>query len=176
MGKSNFLNRYRIPFAIVIVVVCAASAVLMASRHEEVGTKLFTIQARQYAYEPPILHINRGDTVRIKLLTLDVVHGFYLEGFGIDVHVFPSPPRMLLRDETYPDGFREIEEVVFIADKVGKFRFRCSHTCGPLHPFMQGEMVVGPNYPYYAGLGAAVGVTAAAFFLLLVRTRRSKHR
>jgi hypothetical protein len=42
-------------------------------------------------------------------------------------------------------GWKWVEEIVFVAHKTGKFRYRCSHTCGYLHPFMLGEMFVEPD-------------------------------
>jgi heme/copper-type cytochrome/quinol oxidase subunit 2 len=116
-----------------------------------------------------VINVNQGDTVRIKLSSLDVVHGFYLEGHGIDATIYPMKPFVRLKDPTQKEGFRDVEEVVLVAENVGKFRYRCSHTCGYLHPFMQGEFIVGPNYPFQAGVGAAIGILIAGGFLFLSR-------
>ncbi len=164
MKVFSVAGRYII--ALLIVAVCAAAAVLVSRGVDQPGSKFFLIKARQYEYDPPVIHVSRGDTVHIKLVTLDVVHGFFLEGHDIDAHVFPSPPHMAVKDAEHPDGFRDVDEIVFVAHTSGKFRFRCSQTCGPLHPFMQGEMIVGPNDPYHAGIGAAIGILLAGLFLL----------
>lgn len=166
------LQTFQVPAAILVVIVCAGLAVLTASRIETSGTKSFDIRARQYAYDPPSINVNRGDSVHIRLSSLDVVHGFYLEGYDIDAEIFPMKPQIRLRDPTQKDGFRDAEKIAFRADKAGKFRYRCSHTCGYLHPFMQGEFVVGPNYPFHAAVGAAVGILFAGCFLFFVRIRR----
>ena len=161
--------------AILIVVVCTGASLLVATQGERPSSKSFLIHARRYEYDPPVIRISRGDTVHIRLATLDVVHGFYLEGHDIDAHVFPSPPHMALRDSEHPDVFHDVDEIVFIAHKTGKFRYRCSQTCGPLHPFMQGEMIIGPNYPYHAGIGAALGVLLAGLFFLYRRKGTGSH-
>ncbi len=163
---NNFSKIARYLVAGLIVLTCTGLALLVAGGVDRAGSKSFLIKARQYEYDPPVIHVSRGDTVHIRLVTLDVVHGFFLEGHDIDAHVFPSPPHMAVKDAEHPDGFRDVDEIVFVARSAGKFRFRCSQTCGPLHPFMQGEMIVGPNYPYHAGIGAAIGIFLAAFFLL----------
>jgi len=151
--------------------VCTALPLIVAGSHTP-ASKTFAIRARQYAYDPPVITVNKGDTVHITLKSLDVVHGFYLEGHNIDVHIFPMAPTMRVVDESQPDGYRPVNEIVFVAERAGKFRFRCSHTCGTLHPFMQGEFIVEPNYPYLAGIGAAVGIFLAGCFIFFVNYRK----
>ncbi len=166
----------QIILAVFVVVVFAGVSVLLVSETQRAETKTFDIRARQYAYDPPIINVDRGDSVYIKLSSLDVVHGFYLEGYGIDAEIFPMRPLIRLRDPGQKDGFRDVEKIAFRADKVGKFRYRCSHTCGYLHPFMQGEFVVGPNYPFRAGAGAAIGIFFGGCFLFFVRIRRRREQ
>lgn len=115
-------------------------------------TRHFTINSSQFQYEPGVLRVNRGDTVVITLTASDVVHGLYLDGYGIDVRVEPG------RSETF----------TFVADKPGKFRYRCSVSCGSLHPFMIGELVVGPNTAFGRAL-VLVGLVTAGVLLYLWR-------
>ena len=42
-------------------------------------TRQVTIRASQFAFDPPVLHVNRGDRVIITLQAMDVVHGWYLD-------------------------------------------------------------------------------------------------
>ncbi len=92
-------------------------------------TRHFTVDGRQFAYEPGTLQVNQGDTVMITMTASDVVHGLYLDGYGLETRVEPGQSQTLQ----------------FVADKPGKFRYRCSVSCGTLHPFMSGELIVGPN-------------------------------
>lgn len=41
----------------------------------------------------------------------------------------------------------------FVAEQPGIFRFRCSVTCGELHPFMIGKLKVGQNSLLWRGIG-----------------------
>jgi cytochrome c oxidase subunit 2 len=84
------------------------------------------------------------------LQATDVVHGFYLDGYGIETRVEPGIS----------------EQVEFVADRAGKFRYRCSVSCGTLHPFMIGELVVGPNLTYIRAIGLTLVVLAATLFYL----------
>ena len=128
--------------------------------------------ARQYAFDPPVLKVNRGDTVRLRITSLDVIHGMYLEAFDINVLIVPDSPYLELTRPSRPgEPAEKVEEVIFVADKTGKFRLRCSHTCGPLHPFMQGELVVAPNRLLGAGVGGFVGLLLAATVVALLKDR-----
>ncbi len=128
-----------------------------------------TITAHKYAYDPPILLVNRGDRVRIRLVAQDVTHGFYLEGYDLDAKARPDNPTFWFRRPSAGEDYKEVEEISFVANRPGKFRYRCSLTCGYMHPFMQGELIVSPNYLYRTSVGLSLGLAAA--MLLLFRTR-----
>jgi len=117
-----------------------------------------TVTARQYAYNPSRIHVNSGDTLHIRLASLDVVHGFFVEGHDIDAEIHPQQKTFRVRHPSNGDGWREVEELTFVAGRPGKYRYRCSHTCGTMHPFMLGEMVVDPNLPFHAGVGSLAGL------------------
>ncbi len=105
------------------------------------ATREFDIHASQFSYSPYVIRVNTGDHVRITLqANEDVAHGLYLDGYDVNLKSWKSKK----------------DSVEFVADKPGKFRFRCSETCGPLHPFMIGEMIVAPNYTYQISLVLAV--------------------
>ena len=153
-----------------IAIMAGCTLVTLAWGHHRATPEVreFLIKARQYAYNPEIIRVNKGDEVHIKLMSLDVIHGFFLEGYDIDAKIEPGRNGFKMRHPSTEKEYYPVEEIVFVADRPGKFRFRCSHTCGYLHPFMLGEMVVGPNYPYLAGIGAVVGVALTFFSLRLV--------
>jgi len=109
----------------------------------------FKIEASQFAYTPSELYVNAGDTVTIQVVSTDVVHGLYMDGYDISVEADPGQTTML----------------TFIADKPGSFRFRCNVTCGAMHPFMIGKLTVGINNWLFRSAGlamlAVVGVVAS---------------
>jgi cytochrome c oxidase subunit 2 len=109
-----------------------------------------TLAAEQFAYDPPVLRVNRGDRVLLTLQARDVVHGFYLDGYDIETRVEPGIS----------------QQVEFVADRVGKYRYRCSVSCGTLHPFMIGELVVEPNLIYGRAVGLTLVILGATLFYL----------
>lgn len=122
-------------------------------------TRALTIDATQFAFAPGRIEVNQGDRVVITLTASDVVHGFYLEGYGVERRVTPGVA----------------ERIAFVADRAGKFRFRCSVSCGALHPFMIGELVIGPNVPFWRA-AALVVIAAVGALVYLGRTRANQSR
>ncbi|MFQ5652946.1 MAG: hypothetical protein ACE5IY_23710 [bacterium] len=131
------------------------------------------IKARQYAFDPAVIRVNRGDTLHIKLVSLDVVHGFYLEGHDVDAEIFAHQKTFNVRHLSDNESWSEVDELVIVTNRRGKFRYRCSHTCGSMHPFMQGELIVQPNTPYHAGVGGVLGLFVGMVWLFVQRGRVS---
>jgi hypothetical protein len=140
----------------------------LASPVSSEGRRDFVINSRQYSYDPYRIVVNKGDEVHIRLAALDVVHGFFLEGYDIETEIYPGRIPFKMRRPSTGEEFRLVEEVKFTADRIGKFRYRCSVTCGSLHPFMLGELIVRPNYPFLMSIGGTVGVFIAGFVLMFI--------
>ncbi len=120
-------------------------------------TRHLTLNAMQFEFAPGRIEVNEGDTVVIDLTALDVVHGFHLDGYGIDERLEPGITK----------------QITFVADQAGKFRYRCSVSCGNLHPFMIGELVVGPNVPFWR-LAGMLFVALAGMLVYLWQFNVSK--
>jgi len=145
-----------------LIVAAGAIGGMLVQPSDPPQVRRIKMTARQYAFEPSVLKVNRGDTVRLRITSVDVIHGLYMEAFDFNVKIIPDSPYLELTHPSRPDQPMErVEEVIFVADRTGKFRYRCSHTCGSMHPFMQGELVVAPNRLLGAGVGGFVGLLLA---------------
>ena len=111
----------------------------------------FRIEAKQFAYSPSELAVNLGDMVTIQLVSTDVVHGLYIDGYDLSVEADPGQTATL----------------TFTADQSGSFRFRCNVTCGAMHPFMIGKLTVGTNDWLMRSMGLAM--IAVIGVLILVK-------
>jgi len=107
--------------------------------------RTFRVEASSFEFTPSVLTVNHGDRVTIELVSTDVVHGLYLDGYDLQISADPG----------------QTARLTFVADRLGSFRFRCSVTCGALHPFMIGKLRVGPNRLVWRGIGLAVLVAVA---------------
>jgi len=80
--------------------------------------------------DPPVLQeirVQKGDLVVLRLMALDVHHGFTLPDFGLGpIELAPGQPH----------------EVRFRADKVGEFLMFCTVVCGPAHENMNAKLIV----------------------------------
>lgn len=134
-------------------------------RRYPVQDRTFTITAHKYAYQPSVIEVNRGDRVQIHLVSEDVTHGFYLEGYDLDAKVRRMDPTIWIRHPSEGEQFHEAKEISFVATRAGKFHFRCSQTCGYLHPFMNGVLIVRPNYLYFSALGLSFGLVVGMLWV-----------
>ncbi len=108
------------------------------------------IEASQFQFTPSVVSVNPGDRVTIDLTTADVVHGLYVDDYGLNITADPG----------------QTTRLTFVADKAGTFALRCFAPCGPLHPFMVGKLNVGPNWLLWRAVGVA-GVAALAGFWMI---------
>jgi heme/copper-type cytochrome/quinol oxidase subunit 2 len=115
--------------------------------------RTFRIDARQFAYSPSELQVNPGDTVTVQLVSTDVVHGLYIDGYDLSVEADPG----------------QTATMTFTANRSGSFRFRCNVTCGAMHPFMIGKLTVGTN----DWLFRSAGLAAVAVLGILILIKRS---
>ncbi len=109
--------------------------------------RTINITASQWNFQPGTVRVNRGDTVTINLESVDAVHGLFVDGYEVKTVAEPGRPGT----------------ITFVADRNGAFHFRCAIPCGNLHPFMIGELVVGPNLTWLRAVAASVLATLGAF-------------
>lgn len=121
-------------------------------------TVYITVYAKQWSYDPSVIQVNQGDQVVITLVSLDVSHGMYIEGYNVGAKL------ILASREPNSTTFS------FVADKAGVFIFLCDVPCGPGHPFMTGVLKVDPDNDYsVAGLSAViVALLGSAYFVTAV--------
>jgi nitrous oxide reductase len=120
------------------------------------GFKEFNIKLSQFKYFPEVISVEKGDRIVLNLDSVDVEHGFFIDGYGIDVLV--------------PE--KEFKTIEFVANKSGAFRFRCSSTCGAFHPFMIGKMSVSPNSAVWGSFASVVILPVGILAILRFKKRR----
>ena len=115
-----------------LALVLGLPAGLLAARLGGPGSSSRTIElvARQPAsggWSRERIVVSRGERVRLRIRSEDVVHGFAIGRLGVDAGTIePGKP----------------VEVEFVADQPGEFTFYCTTWCDPNHPRMRGILEV----------------------------------
>jgi heme/copper-type cytochrome/quinol oxidase subunit 2 len=151
--------RSRLSLLLIVVAALLVALAPLPVRYAAPQERLFRVEARQFAYSPSQLRVNPGDTVTIQFVSTDVVHGLYIDGYGISVEADPGQTATL----------------TFVANKAGSYRVRCNVTCGAMHPFMIGKLSVGTNLWFYRSIGLALlGIASLFPSSSLVKERKRK--
>jgi mono/diheme cytochrome c family protein len=101
-----------------------------AWRTASAGVRVVDIVARtpeQGGFAPDRLALTAGETVRLRLTSPDVVHGFTIPRLGVNV------------DEIYPG---KVVEVDVTPTRPGRYAFACTRWCGVDHWRMRGVIEV----------------------------------
>jgi heme/copper-type cytochrome/quinol oxidase subunit 2 len=145
-------KRYHFPWMWLVLILSALGIAFIPFPigNAQATEQHFQITASSYEYSPATIRVNPGDRVTFELVSTDVVHGIYIDGYDIELIADPG----------------KTARMSFTADQPGTFRFRCSVTCGALHPFMIGKLYVGPNTLLWKTLGIATLVAFAGLWVV----------
>ncbi|HWQ84596.1 MAG TPA: cupredoxin domain-containing protein [Anaerolineales bacterium] len=145
-------TRIKLPRWLAFAVLAGLAALILwlplPARAAPPTERIFRIEASRWAYSPAVLAVNPGDRVTIELAATDVVHGLGIDGYHVATTSDPG----------------QTSRMTFVADQAGTYRFRCTVTCGNLHPFMIGKLQVGENSLLWRGRLLAVLALLAAFW------------
>ncbi len=125
------------------------------------GVREFTIKAPQWNFNPGIIKVNPGETVRFIVTSVDITHGFAINELGVNLPL--SPGVAVAREVVIPPDIAE-----------GTYTMYCSVFCGIGHPYMKGSVIVGTPG---GGIGKvlpyiATTVMAGMFAVFIIIGRR----
>jgi cytochrome c oxidase subunit 2 len=152
---ASYTNRL---FSLSLVSSAHGASVETEPAQSAVQPRVINLQAKRFQYIPHQITVQKGELVTIIMESLDVTHGFYLDGYGVTMKARPGV----------------VGKVTFVADKTGRFSFRCSETCGEFHPYMIGFLKVTPNSRFHLFVAAVCVVFVIALGILLRGARQKK--
>ena len=94
--------------------------------HAEGGPRVIDITAKRFAFSPNQITIKKGETVKIRLTSEDVTHGFFMRALKIDEDIEPGKPT----------------EITLTPQIAGTFTTICDHFCGANHGNMNMTITV----------------------------------
>jgi cytochrome c oxidase subunit 2 len=124
MTRTNCLRT--ICAAALPVMLAAFLTASLARRAQADDVPVVEITAKRFAFSPDKITLKKGQTVKLRLHSEDVTHGFFL--------------RPLKLDEEIPAG--QTAEVTVTPETAGTFTTICDHFCGANHGNMNMTIVV----------------------------------
>lgn len=126
------------------------------------GVKDVSIHARSWGFAPRVIHVEPGDTVRFRVVSDDIKHGFAINELGLNLQLAAD------REVRSPD--------IKIALRPGRYTIHCSTFCGLGHSTMKASLVVGDPPPSSAArvpwLASLLTFAAGASFAAFAARRR----
>lgn len=116
--------------ALVVVLLLVGAGLLAGCAKSPTTTdRVVDIKVGRYFFEPgtnATLNATKGESLLLRLTSLDVTHGFAITEYGVNTEV-PAGKTTTLR---------------IVADKVGDFVIYCTVFCGTGHPQHKGTFHV----------------------------------
>ena len=122
MSRRSISARFSLTFLPLVLLTLFTG---MTRVHAD-DVRVVDITAKRFAFSPDKITLKRGQTVKLRLHSEDVTHGFFL--------------RPLKLDEEIPAG--ETAEVTVTPQEAGTFTTICDHFCGANHGNMNMTIVV----------------------------------
>ena len=117
------------PKAVFLGVLIGGMAVVdsgLAPAAEEPNLPVITITAKRFEFNPKEVHLKKGETVVLRLVSEDVTHGLMARALSLDVDIEAG----------------KATEVRVTPLKAGRFTAICDHFCGSGHGNMKMTFVV----------------------------------
>jgi cytochrome c oxidase subunit 2 len=116
---------------VVILLLSLCAAVAAARVRQAPGgvddVKTFDVVASRFKFEPAIISVGEGDSVRLRVRSVDRAHGIGISAFRVKASIPKAG---------------EVVTVEFTADRPGTFDITCSEYCGGGHAAMKGRLIV----------------------------------
>src|SRR5271166_6015053 len=105
--------------AIFLAGLCALTMAAIPSLRVSADTpaRVIEIKAKKFEFSPAQLTLKKGETVTLRLVSQDRVHGFFQRALGIDTDIDPG----------------KVNEVTVTPKEPGAYLVICDHYCGYGH-------------------------------------------
>ena len=112
--------------SLLVLILGGLSTAYYTTNTFEGNVVFIEMQARQFEYNITTIQVTKGDLVRISIYSVDVVHGFAISEYNINIQIPVHSPVVL----------------EFLASKAGVFVYYCTVFCGTGHASHRGQLIV----------------------------------
>lgn len=122
MNRSSYIFAALLPLALLMLLALGSPR----RAHAEGGPRVIEITAKRFAFSPNQIIVKKGETVKIRLTSEDVTHGFFMRALKIDEDIEPG----------------KTTEITLTPQSAGTFTTICDHFCGVNHGNMNMTITV----------------------------------
>lgn len=122
-----------------------AATVQDAARHSEKPPRIVSVNAKDFDFQPAVIHMKVDERVELDVTSEDRTHGIRISAFP-DGAKTNTPPGL-----SFPNGEDcwklkkgETVQIGIVPTEPGTYTFTCCKSCGSGHKKMKGQIIVDP--------------------------------
>ena len=102
--------------------------------------------AKDFEFDPPIVHVKVGTSVKLTVTSTDRTHGIRINSFP-EGAAGNTPPGLefVFGQDCFKLKKNDPVTIEFIAHDAGTYSFTCCKLCGTGHKRMKGQIIVDPS-------------------------------
>jgi heme/copper-type cytochrome/quinol oxidase subunit 2 len=114
-------------------------------RAAEPPPRIIAMTAKDFAFDPALIHMKVGEKVRLQVISTDRTHGLHISAFP-DGAKANTPPGLafIFGEDCFKLKKGESVPVDIEATEPGTYTFDCCKLCGSGHKRMKGQIIVEP--------------------------------
>jgi plastocyanin len=109
----------------------------------EAPPRIVAMTAKDFEFDPAVIHMKVGDKVRLEVISSDRTHGLHISAFPDGAKV-NTPPGLafIFGEDCWKLKKSESVPVDIEATEPGTYSFQCCKACGTGHKRMKGQIIV----------------------------------
>jgi heme/copper-type cytochrome/quinol oxidase subunit 2 len=114
-------------------------------RPAEPPPRIISVTARNFEFDPAVIHLKIGDKVRLQIISTDRTHGLHISAFPDGAKANTAPGlAFVFGEDCWKLKNGESVPVEIEATEPGTYSFLCCKSCGSGHKRMKGQIIVEP--------------------------------
>jgi heme/copper-type cytochrome/quinol oxidase subunit 2 len=114
-------------------------------RAVEPPPRFIAMTAKDFEFDPAVIHLKVGDKVRLQVISSDRTHGLHISAFPDGAKANTAPGlAFIFGEDCWKLKKGESVPVDIEATEPGTYSFQCCKACGAGHKRMRGQIIVEP--------------------------------
>jgi plastocyanin len=114
-------------------------------RSVEPPPRSIAMTAKDFEFDPAVIHMKVGDKLRLQVISYDRTHGLHISAFPDGAKVNTAPGlAFIFGEDCWKLKEGESVPVDIEAVEPGTYSFQCCKACGTGHKRMKGQIIVEP--------------------------------